>query len=85
MDVEIPVLSGHLIVPTQSGFSLNRISKKVGYVRDFFVNQPHTFNKLITSIDQRHIIWTIIVSISWGMIDKNEFWYVEMFFVLISL
>lgn len=30
MDVEIPVLSGQLIVPTQSGFSLNRISKKVG-------------------------------------------------------
>lgn len=29
MDVEIPVLSGSLIVPTQSGFSLNRISKKV--------------------------------------------------------
>lgn len=29
MDVEVPVLTGNLIVPTQSGFSLNRISKKV--------------------------------------------------------
>lgn len=29
MDAEIPVLTGNLIVPTQSGFSLNRISKKV--------------------------------------------------------
>lgn len=28
MDVEIPVLAGYLNVPTQSGFSLNRISKK---------------------------------------------------------
>lgn len=29
MDAEIPVLTGYLIVPTQSGFSINRISKKV--------------------------------------------------------
>jgi len=29
MDVEIPVLAGYLNVPTQTGFSLNRISKKV--------------------------------------------------------
>lgn len=29
MDVEVPELRGHLIVPTQSGFSLNKISKKV--------------------------------------------------------
>ncbi|XP_043660771.1 uncharacterized protein LOC122625019 [Drosophila teissieri] len=28
MDVEIPVLAGYLNVPTQTGFSLNRISKK---------------------------------------------------------
>lgn len=29
MDVEIPVLAGVLTIPTQTGFSLNRISKKV--------------------------------------------------------
>lgn len=33
MDVEIPVLAGYLNVPTQSGFSLNRISKKASDLR----------------------------------------------------
>ncbi|KAH8322357.1 hypothetical protein KR067_009496 [Drosophila pandora] len=33
MDVEIPVLAGYLNVPTQTGFSLNRISKKKACTR----------------------------------------------------
>lgn len=35
MDVEIPVLAGYLNVPTQTGFSLNRISKKVWKIAVF--------------------------------------------------
>ncbi|XP_013098824.1 uncharacterized protein LOC106081430 [Stomoxys calcitrans] len=31
MDVEVPILSGYLNVPTQSGFPLNRISKRKSY------------------------------------------------------
>lgn len=39
MDVEIPVLAGVLTIPTQTGFSLNRISKKVKLL---YIN--HTLN-----------------------------------------
>ena len=33
MDVEVPVLSGYVIIPQQSGFSIKPITKKVS-IRD---------------------------------------------------
>lgn len=47
MDVEIPVLTGNLIVPTQSGFSLNRISKKVRLCRNHFL---HLIDNIIITL-----------------------------------
>lgn len=58
MDVEIPVLAGYLNVPTQTGFSLNRISKKVrkSLPNDFKYSYTDIFlNTISNAINVRNI------------------------------
>lgn len=72
MDVEIPVLAGVLTIPTQTGFSLNRISKKVRFFSVSQIDKNLQYEQYPSTTTHSSISVSISTNISTGYIRSDD-------------